>query len=135
MASGDNTTIYEALTQGIRVRVAPAYLGHSMPTFPGQHLFTYHITIANESLQPVQLLRRHWLITDGHGQIQEVKGAGVVGAQPTIMPGQSHSYSSFCPIPTEIGSMQGSYQMVSHKGEFFDVAIPAFPLLVPGAQN
>ena len=126
---------YEAVTRNIRVRVVPAYLGHSLPAFPGQHLHTYQITISNEGSEVVQLLRRHWRITDGHGQVEEVRGAGVIGEQPTILPGGAHTYSSFCPLPTEVGSMEGTYQMVTVEGKFFDVAIPAFPLVVPGARN
>lgn len=135
MSPSSSGPTYEAVTRNIRVRVVPSYLGHSLPAFPGKHLHTYEITISNEGTEVVQLLRRHWRITNGHGQVEEVTGAGVVGEQPTILPGRAHTYSSFCPLSTEVGSMEGTYQMVTVEGKFFDVAVPAFPLVVPGARN
>ena len=135
MNAGGGNPDYSSVTRGVRVQVVPEYLGHSLPQHPGRHLFTYHVTITNESNQQVQLLRRHWLITDGHGRVEQVKGDGVIGQRPTIPPGHSHSYSSYCPMKTEIGSMRGSYQMITDEGELFDAEIPAFPLVIPGVMN
>lgn len=135
MYDNSDQPTYNATTREITVQVEPSYLSQSSPDYPGQHLFTYDVTITNKGQEPVQLLRRHWIITDGHGMVQEVRGAGVVGKRPTILPGRSHQYSSYCPLPTEIGTMRGTYQMVTTGGEFFDVEIPAFPLVAPGARN
>ncbi len=122
---------YSCTTRGVRVDVVPAYMGQSLPQHPGMHVFTYNVTITNQSEQTVQLLRRHWYITDGHGRVEEVQGEGVIGKRPTIPPGGSHNYSSYCPMKFEIGSMRGSYQMVTDDGEKFDAEIPSFTLSVP----
>ena len=135
MSTSENETSYSSVTRGVHVKVTPAYMGYSLPQHPGYHLFTYHVTITNQSERPVQLLRRHWYITDGHGQVEQVRGAGVIGKRPTILPGRSHEYSSYCPMKTEVGSMRGSYQMVTDGGDFFDAEIPVFPLVTPGARN
>jgi ApaG protein len=99
------------------------------------YFFAYHITITNNGDAPAQLLTRHWVITDGTGKIQEVKGEGVVGEQPRLAPGQSFDYTSACPLPTTFGTMEGSYQMVTDGGETFDATIPQFMLAVPSALN
>ena len=125
----------EAVTRNVRVRVTSAYLEQESRHHPGQNIFAYHVTITNETDEPVQLLGRHWTITDGYGQVREVKGSGVVGQQPTIPSGESHQYSSFCPLPTPIGTMRGTYQMVTGEGQAFDVEIAPFTLAVPGARN
>ena len=97
-----------------------------------RYVFSYTITIANTGAVPAKLLTRHWLITDANGEIQEVRGDGVVGAQPHLKPGQSFRYTSGTVIETPVGSMQGSYQMVADNGEEFDALIAPFSLAVPG---
>ena len=97
-----------------------------------RYVFAYTITIANTGTVPAKLLTRHWLITDANGEIQEVRGEGVVGAQPHLKPGQSFRYTSGTVIETPVGAMQGSYQMVADTGEEFDAIISPFSLAVPG---
>ncbi len=105
--------------------------GQSNPA-ENRYVFAYTITIANTGTIPAKLLTRHWLITDANGEIQEVRGEGVVGAQPHLKPGQSFRYTSGTVIETPVGSMQGSYQMVADNGEEFDALIEPFSLAVPG---
>lgn len=125
----------EAITRNIRVSVETAYVpGRSAPQ-KNLFFFTYHVTISNEGEVPVQLMTRHWTITDGTGRVEEVRGPGVVGAQPRLEPGETFQYTSFCPLPTQVGSMLGSYQMVNDTGETFDVAIAPFTLATPHALN
>lgn len=96
-----------------------------------RYVFSYSITITNNGDTPVQLLSRHWVITDSNSQVQEVRGQGVVGEQPVIKPGQSFGYTSGTVISTPVGTMMGSYQMISEDGRKFDAAIPQFVLSVP----
>lgn len=105
--------------------------GQSSPA-ENRYVFAYTITISNTGTVPAKLLTRHWLITDANGEIQEVRGEGVVGAQPHLKPGQSFRYTSGTVIGTPVGSMQGSYQMVADNGEEFDAPIAPFSLAVPG---
>ena len=104
---------------------------------PGQsqYFFAYHIRIANEGDHAVQLLSRHWVITDALGQVEEVRGPGVVGEQPVLAPGDSFEYSSACPLETPFGSMAGSYRMVTEHGDSFDAEIAPFQLSQPHAIN
>jgi ApaG protein len=118
--------MYHEMTQGIAVEVRPEYLPEQSSLEIGQFVFAYHITITNQGETEVQLLSRHWIITDGEGLVHEVKGPGVVGEQPKLKPGQKHEYSSFCPLPTPTGNMRGSFQMMNHLGAIFDVRIPLF---------
>ena len=118
--------MYREITQGIEVDVVPEYLTDESSPESEQYVFAYHITITNRGETDVQLLSRHWIITDGKGQMHEVKGPGVVGEQPKLAPGQAHQYSSFCPLPTPTGNMRGSYQLVNNLGAAFDVRIPLF---------
>jgi ApaG protein len=97
----------------------------------GRFVFAYTITIRNQGSVPAQLVSRHWIITDGRNQVQEVRGLGVVGAQPLIKPGESYEYTSGTAIATAVGTMKGSYQMVAEDGTHFDAAIPEFTLSVP----
>lgn len=99
------------------------------------HFFSYRVRIENKGQEPAQLMSRHWIITDGHGQVEEVRGAGVVGTQPKIQPGQSFEYESACPLPTSSGSMKGSYQMLSSDGQNFEIEIPEFYLIAPTALH
>jgi ApaG protein len=123
--------MYEATTGKIVVKVEPVYARERSDPENGQHFWTYEITIENGGKTSIQLLRRHWIITDGIGRQNEVNGQGVVGEQPIIPPGQSYSYSSGCPLPTRHGFMQGSYAMVDEDGLPFDIAIPLFSLDIP----
>ena len=121
----------DAVTEGIRVQVEARYSPeHSQP---GRWFFLYTVTIANEGRETVQLLSRHWIIRDATGHIEEVRGPGVVGAQPVIQPGAAYEYTSGCPLETPFGSMEGSYQMVTEDGVRFDAEIAEFMLREPGA--
>jgi ApaG protein len=115
----------------IKVTTQAYYLpDHSQPD-EGKYSFGYSISILNQSHLPVQLLDRHWMITDGLGRKQEVKGIGVVGQQPVIQPNESYEYSSFCPLTTPYGYMEGSYGMVDSQGNHFRTEIPMFVLGQP----
>ena len=119
---------YEALTDQIRVTVRPMYLDGQTDIMNGRFVFGYFVRIENEGLQEVQLLRRHWYISDGRGKVQEVEGEGVVGNQPVIESGGFHEYNSFCILETFEGSMEGSYLMQRPNGERFKAVIPRFNL-------
>ncbi len=118
--------MYYEITQGIEVQVEPRYRPEESQPEAAQFVFGYTITITNKGETEVQLLSRHWIITDGEGVVHEVKGPGVVGEQPKLKPGQSHRYSSYCPLPTPTGNMRGTFQMVNDLGARFDVKIPLF---------
>jgi ApaG protein len=118
-------------TRGIAVRVAVNYLAEQSEPERGRWFWAYHIRIENASDQVVQLLTRHWMITDGRGAQHEVEGEGVIGEQPVILPGASFDYVSGCPLSTPTGSMRGNYHMIGEDGDGFDVAIPKFQLLAP----
>jgi ApaG protein len=122
---------YERQTRGIRVEVKPSFLADQSD--PGEHhyLWSYTVTIENKSPETVQLLSRYWHITDGEGRSKEVRGPGVVGAQPVLAPGQSFEYTSGCPLPTASGYMVGKYEMRAQSGESFEADIPAFLLESP----
>lgn len=126
---------YEATTAGVTVRVSVSYLPEQSEPAHGRWFWAYHIRLENGSDAPVQLLTRHWFITDGRGAVAEVKGDGVVGDQPVIEPGESYDYVSGCPLQTPTGSMEGSYGMTDADGEAFEVAIPRFPLLAPATAQ
>jgi ApaG protein len=123
--------ISEAVTRGVRVRVQSEYSADQSAPSKNQWFFLYTVTIANEGPETVQLLTRHWIITDGTGHIEEVRGPGVVGKQPTIKPGESFEYTSGCPLSTPFGVMEGTYQMVTQSGERFDAKIAPFTLSEP----
>ena len=125
----------EALTKGIRVRVESTYLADRSEPEKGQWLFAYRVRITNESPASVQLMSRHWIITDGNGKVEEVRGKGVVGEQPTLKPGETFEYTSGCPLETSFGTMQGTYQMVLDSGDVLDVQIAPFSLSEPYAIN
>lgn len=126
----------ETSTRGVHVFVRSRYVPeHSRPD-QGQWLFAYTVRIRNDSEDTVQLVTRHWVITDATGEEREVRGAGVVGVQPTLEPGQAFEYSSFCPLPTPVGSMHGSFQMVVQTaGDRFDAEVAPFTLSEPMAYN
>lgn len=121
----------EAVTRGIRVIAEATYQPDRSSAKEQHYFFSYQITIRNESSEAVQLLSRHWKIHDADGNQEEVTGSGVVGEQPVIEPGDEFTYSSFCPLKTEVGSMRGTYQMSTRKGEKFDVVIAPFTLATP----
>lgn len=125
----------EAITHNVRVRVNSQYVPERSAPPRHQWFFAYRIRIANEGRQAVQLLARHWVITDANGHEEEVEGEGVVGEQPVIEPGAAFEYTSGCPLGTPFGSMRGEYRMVSRVGEEFQVTIPPFVLRVPGSMN
>jgi ApaG protein len=104
---------------------------------PGDHrfVFGYTITIRNDGTQPARLLTRHWVITDANGQQREVRGEGVVGEQPHLLPGQGFRYSSGAVLETPVGAMHGTYQMVDDDGQRFEAPIPAFRLAMPGVLH
>lgn len=119
----------------IDVSVTTRYLAAQSQPEQNRYAFSYTVTIANKGELPAQLLSRHWIITDGDGRVQEVRGAGVIGQQPHIEPGASHSYSSGTVMATQVGTMQGSYQMLAEDGKRFDATIAPFRLAVPGALH
>ena len=121
----------ETTTRGIRVRVAAEYCPERSQPFKNAWFFLYTVEISNEGQEKVQLVSRHWIITDAREQIEEVRGPGVVGKQPVLNPGQAFQYTSGCPLTTPFGSMRGTYQMVSEDGQNFDIEIAPFTLTEP----
>ena len=127
---GSDTT-----TRGIRIQVTSRYLPDRSSPREGTYLFTYHVRISNVGAETAQLVSREWIITNADGEVERVKGPGVVGEQPVLPPGGAFEYDSFCPLKTAVGSMHGSYQMVTVGGEKFDAVIAPFTLAVPNALN
>jgi len=122
-------------TRDVTVRVSVSFLADQSEPARGHWFWAYHIRIENTGKQSVQLLTRHWTITDGRGARHEVRGDGVVGEQPVIQPGESYDYVSGCPLHTPTGAMEGSYHLVSADGTAFDAAIPRFPLIGPAVAR
>jgi ApaG protein len=122
-------------TRGIQIHVKAAYLPERSSPRESSYLFMYTIRISNVGAETAQLLSREWIITNADGEVERVKGPGVVGEQPVLPPGGSFEYTSYCPLKTAVGSMQGSYQMVTANGEHFDAIIAPFTLAVPNALN
>ncbi len=116
------------------MRVSVSYLPEQSDPGKGRWFWAYHIRLENEGRMAVQLLTRHWVITDGRGAKHEVQGEGVVGEQPVLEPGGSYDYVSGCPLATPTGQMRGSYRMIGEDGSLFDIAIPRFPLVAPAVQ-
>jgi ApaG protein len=127
--------VSDTTTRGVRVVVEGAYVAERSSPRDAHYFFAYRIRISNQGEETVQLLSRHWVISDGNGQVEHVRGPGVVGEQPVLAPGESFEYTSFCPLPTAIGSMHGTYQMVTASGTAFDAEIAPFSLAVPTAIN
>lgn len=125
----------DTMTQGVRIIVRPQYVPDQSAPERNHYLFAYQITIRNEGTRTVQLISRHWIITDGEGKTEEVRGPGVVGSQPVLKPGEEFQYTSGCPLTTPVGTMHGSFQMVPTDGEPFDAAIEPFRLAVPRVLN
>ena len=123
--------MYERVTRGVKIIVRPQYLeGQSKPE-EGHFVWAYTVTIENHGRETVTLRTRYWKITDAHGLVQEVRGAGVVGEQPVLKPGDTFSYTSGCPLKTSSGFMVGAYQMQLAGGDFINVEIPPFSLDSP----
>ena len=121
----------EATTRGVRVSVVSEYAPERSKPAADLWFFLYTITITNEGAETVQLLSRHWIITNGRGEIEEVKAPGVIGEQPVLAPSEAFTYTSGCPLATSFGTMEGTYQMVTAKGVTFDVEIARFTLSEP----
>ena len=119
----------------IRVQVATRFLDEQSHPTQNRFVFSYTVTIRNRGETPAKLLSRHWIITDGNGKVQEVRGDGVVGQQPNLQPGESFEYTSGCVLETPHGTMHGTYQMVRADGERFDAEIAPFLLAVPNSLN
>ncbi|MCC6828195.1 MAG: Co2+/Mg2+ efflux protein ApaG [Novosphingobium sp.] len=126
---------HAAITEGITVRVAVNFLPEQSRIEAGKWFWVYHIRIENDSDQAVQLLTRHWRITDGRGGINIVDGEGVVGEQPLLRPGDAHDYVSGCPLTTPQGSMEGHYTFRRADGSELRAAIPFFPLAAPATAG
>ncbi|HKY93812.1 MAG TPA: Co2+/Mg2+ efflux protein ApaG [Kiloniellales bacterium] len=123
--------LYHATTQGITVSVQPLFLEEQSQPSEGRYVWAYHVVIENGGRDQVQLLNRHWRITNAAGRIEEVRGPGVVGQQPVLAPGERFEYTSGTPLSTPSGIMVGSYEMVRQDGSRFEIAIPAFSLDSP----
>ena len=123
--------MYSATTKAIRVSVKPIFLDDQSTPSEDYYVWAYQVTIENTGGETVQLLNRHWRITDAHGRMQEVKGEGVVGEQPRLRPGELFEYTSGTPLTTPSGLMMGSYEMEGEGGQRFDIDIPAFSLDSP----
>jgi ApaG protein len=123
--------MYSETTRSIKVTVRPFYLEQHSDPVNSHYVWAYHVVIANEGGETVQLRNRHWRITDENGRLQEVRGPGVVGEEPVLQPGQSFEYKSSCPLSTPSGIMVGDYEMETPAGERFLIRIPAFSLDTP----
>ncbi len=122
-------------TRGICIEVRSEFLPERSSPRDGSYLFQYDVRISNVGSETAQLISRDWIITNADGEVERVKGPGVIGEQPVLPPGTSFEYTSYCPLKTAVGSMQGSYQMVTADGDRFDAAISPFTLAVPHALN
>lgn len=127
--------MYRATTRGVQVTVTPRFSPERSDPDRDQYFWAYTIEIANVGDITVQLLTRHWLITDALGRMQEVRGPGVVGEQPVLPPGARFEYTSGVPLPTGTGTMEGAYGLVDENGEMFSAEIPPFSLDLPGAPR
>ena len=124
-----------AITEGIRISVRSAYVAEQSVPRAQRYVFSYTVRITNEGTEPAQLKTRHWIITDGTGKVEEVRGPGVVGQQPVLKPGEHFEYTSGCVLTTPRGTMHGTYQMHTGDGEVFDAEIATFQLAMPHSLN
>ena len=124
-----------AVTEGIRVSVQTGHLSEQSSPAESRYAFRYTVTIANEGTETARLRSRHWVITDGNAKVEEVRGPGVVGYQPTLRPGETFEYTSGCVLETPFGVMRGTYQMERQDGRSFDAVIADFTLAVPNILN
>ena len=122
-------------TRGIQIEVRSEFVPARSAPRESSYFFQYHVRIANVGQETAQLISREWIITNADGEVERVKGPGVVGEQPVLSPGSSFEYTSFCELKTAVGSMHGSYQMVTADGDRFDATIAPFTLAVPNALN
>ncbi len=127
--------VTEATTHCFRVSVKPFFLPDHSQVEKHRYLWAYNIRIANEGDTPATLISRHWVITNAIGHVEEVKGPGVVGKQPTIAPGENFEYTSTCPLATQYGEMRGTYNMRGADGTAFQIEIPTFTLFIPALAN
>jgi len=127
--------VSDTTTNGVRIQVVSRFLPERSSPRLRQFLFAYHVTISNHGDEVAQLLSRRWVITDGNDHVETVEGDGVVGEQPVLEPGMSFEYTSFCPLQTPFGTMQGHYTMVRPDGETFEAQIAPFMLAMPSAVN
>lgn len=126
----------DTVTRGVRIIVRPRYVAEQSDPAGGEYLFAYQVTIRNEGEDLVQLISRHWVITNGEGRVEEVRGPGVVGQQPRLAPGEEFQYTSACPLTTPVGTMHGEFNMVViDTAEVFDALISPFRLALPGVLN
>ncbi|MGE5146821.1 MAG: Co2+/Mg2+ efflux protein ApaG [Candidatus Eiseniibacteriota bacterium] len=123
--------MYAEITRSIKITVKPVYLEDQSSPSENHYVWAYHIRIENEGSRTVQLLNRYWRITDANGRTQEVRGAGVVGEQPVLRPGETFEYTSGTPLSTPTGFMAGTYEMEASDGERFNVKVPLFSLDSP----
>lgn len=132
---GNGSHVSNASTEGIRVTVESVYVADQSAPRSQRYVFAYTVRIANEGTEDAQLRSRHWIITDGNGKIEEVRGPGVVGQQPYLHPGEHFEYTSGCVLQTPRGEMRGTYQMHRADGRAFDAAIAPFSLSLPHSLN
>ena len=125
----------DTTTRGIRIEVESLYVDERSDPDAKYFFFAYHVRISNVGPEAAQLISREWIITDSDGDVQRVQGAGVVGEQPRLEPGEEFEYTSFCPIRTSVGAMHGAYTMRTDGGETFQAIIRPFTLAVPGVVN
>ena len=123
----------DTTTRGIRIQVESEYLADQSER--DLHYFAYHVRLSNVGAETAQLVSREWIITDGDGNVERVQGPGVVGEFPRLEPGAEFHYTSFCPLPTPMGTMHGAYTMRTQGGETFEAAIGVFTLAAPGVVN
>lgn len=124
-----------AITNGVRVSVKSFFVPERSAPEKSYYFFAYQIIIQNLSDVEVQLVSRHWIITNANGHVEQVRGEGVIGEQPILSPGEAFTYTSACPLPTAVGSMKGTFQIESTKGSKFDAEVAAFTLALPHALN
>jgi ApaG protein len=134
-APGQGTHGSDTTTRGIRIEVTSNYLPERSAPRESQYLFAYHVRVSNVGVETAQLVSREWIITTAEGDVERVKGPGVVGEQPVLPPGAAFEYTSYCPLKTAVGSMHGSYQMVTADEERFDAQIAPFTLAIPNSLN
>jgi ApaG protein len=127
--------VSNAITNGIRVTVSSNYIPAQSAPKARRYVFAYTVRIANEGTEAAQLKSRHWIITDGNGKVEQVRGPGVVGEQPMLRPGEHFEYTSGCVLETPRGSMEGTYQMLRADGSEFDATIAPFSLMLPYTLN
>jgi ApaG protein len=125
----------DTTTRGIRIQVRSTFVPDKSSPRDRSFVFQYHVRITNVGSETAKLVSRQWIITNAEGEVEKITGPGVVGVEPVLPPGGSFEYSSWCPITTNVGAMQGSYQMMTPDGEVFDAIIAPFTLAVPNALN